>query len=81
MVTSTTITRIGNSKGIRIPAVILEALNLKEYDFVNVEIQDGKIIIVPANKVRSGWAEAFKKMHENGDDKLIDMPDLENDSW
>ena len=34
MVTSTTITRIGNSKGIRIPALILEALNLKEYDFV-----------------------------------------------
>jgi antitoxin MazE len=81
MVTSTTITRIGNSRGVRIPSIILEALNLKESDFVDIEVRDGKIIIVPANKVRSGWAEAFKMMHENGDDKLIDMPDLENDTW
>jgi antitoxin MazE len=81
MSASTIITRIGNSKGIRIPAAILDTLNLRESDSVKLEVQDGKLVVIPINKARKGWSEAFKKMHKNGDDNLIDIPDLEDDIW
>ena len=29
----------------------------------------------PAKKPREGWEEAFKQMHESGDDKLVDEAD------
>lgn len=61
--------RIGNSKGIRIPAYILKKCNIT--DKVEMEVKDGKILIVPIEKPRKNWDERFKEMHKNGDDKLI----------
>lgn len=40
-------------------------------DKINLEIQEGKIIITPVNNPRENWYEEFKLMHANGDDKLI----------
>jgi virulence-associated protein VagC len=55
----------GNSQAIRIP---------KEFRINSDEvkiIKDGeKLIIVPVSP-RKGWNEAFKKMRENGDDRLL----------
>jgi antitoxin MazE len=75
-----TIIKIGNSKGIRIPAVILNELNLNENDKVIVQIENNMILIRPY-KPRNNWANAFKQMHENGDDRLVDLPKLTNDDW
>ncbi|MFN8236641.1 MAG: AbrB/MazE/SpoVT family DNA-binding domain-containing protein [Chitinophagales bacterium] len=60
---------IGNSKGIRLSKTILEKYNIQ--DTIELILEKGYIILKPKSKAREGWDKAFKKMHENGDDKLI----------
>jgi antitoxin MazE len=66
----TNIVRIGNSRGIRIPKAVLEQCHLE--DEVELEVRDDHLEVRPATKPRSGWAEAFRRMHEQGDDALLD---------
>jgi len=73
---------IGNSKGIRLPKNVLNQCNIENQ--VDLEIDDGKIIIVATHdKPRKNWDEKFKKMKINNDDQLIidDKVDLEMDNW
>lgn len=67
---------IGNSKGIRLGKPLLEKYNIK--DTVELILEKDYIIIKPTNSPRKGWEKAFKKMHENGDDKPL-MPDIFED--
>lgn len=68
---------IGNSRGIRIPAHILKQCGIDKK--VTIEVDGNKITLTPARSSRRGWAEACKRIHENGDDKLI-IPDyFDND--
>ncbi|MBN2853137.1 MAG: AbrB/MazE/SpoVT family DNA-binding domain-containing protein [Clostridia bacterium] len=62
------IIKIGNSKGIRIPAMILKECHIT--DEVNLFVKDGRVIIEPVISPRKNWNKEFKLMHENGDDKL-----------
>jgi len=66
----TSIVRVGNSRGIRLPKSILDQCHFK--DSVEIEVEDDTLIIKPAHSPRSGWAEAFSSMAEQGDDKLLD---------
>lgn len=67
---------IGNSKGIRIPKSILKQLDIHEK--VELEVHNNEILIKPINeKPRTGWEEAFIKMHHNEDDILL-MPETED---
>lgn len=65
--------KIGNSKGIRLSKTILEKYDIK--DVLEVILEKDHIVLKPKAKPRKGWDKAFKKMHDNGDDKLI-MPDV-----
>ncbi len=47
-----TISKWGNSQGIRIPKKYLEQLGLKVGEKVNIEIKDGKLIIIPLKTKR-----------------------------
>ena len=74
------IIKIGNSKGLRLPKDILTRYNIK--DKVELVFEKGHIILKPVDEVRKGWAEAFKKIHNEGDDELLiddvfDEEDLE----
>ena len=60
---------IGNSKGIRFSKTILEQYNIS--DKVEIILEKSQIIIRPKTEVRKNWDEAFKQMHQNGDDQLI----------
>ena len=76
------IVQIGNSKGIRIPKVILEQCAIDAE--VSLEIENGNIILRPISATpRSGWEHAFSEMAENGDDQLLldDTSDLHSDDW
>ena len=66
----TKIIRIGNSQGIRIPKVLLDQSRLEKD--VELEVSDKQIVIRSAGRPRQGWAERFKLMAQNNDDKLID---------
>jgi antitoxin MazE len=60
---------IGNSKGIRFSKTILEQYNIS--DKVEIILEKSQIIIRPKTEVRKNWNEAFKQMHQNGDDQLL----------
>jgi antitoxin MazE len=62
---------IGNSKGIRLNKTLLEKYNIT--DKVEVVLEKDCIILKAKPNPRQGWEKSFKKMHENGDDKLL-MP-------
>lgn len=72
----TQVINIGNSKGIRIPKNILKKYNIQ--DKINLILEKDFIVIKPIEEPRKGWEEAFKEMHENGDDKLL-IDDVFND--
>ena len=76
-----TIIKIGNSRGIRIPKPILEQCGFDKE--VELEVRDNEIIIRPIKHPRHNWEKAFKNMAEQGDDKLIDLPDSkwDNEEW
>jgi len=70
------IIQIGNSKGIRLSKTILEQYQME--DKVELVLEDGFLVIKPIRKPREGWGEAFRQMHENGEDELL-IPDVFED--
>lgn len=66
----TRIVKIGNSQGIRISKPLLEQSGITEE--VEIEIQDGCLIMRAADGARTGWEAAFAAMAEHHDDDLLD---------
>jgi antitoxin MazE len=64
--------RIGNSQGIRIPKAVIDQCGFGQ------RVESGSLIISPVKAARSGWAEAFKAMAEQGDDAAVFPEDLEH---
>lgn len=73
--------RIGNSKGIRIPAALLKACRIENE--VDIEVAEGKLIITPISAPREGWNEAFIAMNAADEDTLYleELPDEESEDW
>ncbi|WP_317897024.1 AbrB/MazE/SpoVT family DNA-binding domain-containing protein [Aurantibacillus circumpalustris] len=67
---------IGNSKGIRLSKTVLEKYHIR--DTMELILEKDYIILKPKTSSRKGWEKAFKKMHENGDDKPL-MTDVFNE--
>ena len=73
----TNIITIGNSKGVIIPSKLLKIVGFKS--IVNLEINDGKLVISPSKKVREGWVEMIKtEIDKNGQPNLL-IPDFFED--
>ena len=73
---------IGNSRGVRIPRVLLQLCRIR--DAVTLSVKGEAIIIRPAkHRPRAGWDAAFQKMHEQQDDRLLipDRIDLDLGDW
>jgi antitoxin MazE len=66
------IVQIGNSRGIRLPKVLLEEAQLT--DEVEVDAEPGRIVIRRGTRPRAGWASAARKMRERHEDRLLDPP-------
>ena len=64
--------RIGNSRGVRLPKPLIEEARLK--DEVQLRVRDGAVIITSLTRPRFGWAEAARRAHEGGQDRLLDDP-------
>jgi antitoxin MazE len=66
------IRRVGNSQGVVIPKPILTQLGLSREAGAEMTIEDDALVLRrPANPVRTGWAEAARKIAEAGDDTLV----------
>jgi antitoxin MazE len=68
----TQIVKIGNSRGVRIPKMLIEQMGFTKD--VEIVVQRGQLVLRPVTRPRRGWDEQFRAMAENGDDKLIDEP-------
>ena len=64
--------RIGNSRGVRLPKTLIEEAGLKEE--VEVRVRKGAVVISAVAEPRAAWAEAARRMHERGDDRLPEEP-------
>lgn len=76
------IINIGNSQGIILPSTLLRQLNLTFRSGVQIEVDNGTIVIKP--DPRQGWADAAKEMRQAGNDELL-LGDLssefDNEEW
>jgi antitoxin MazE len=76
------IINIGNSQGIIIPSTLLRKLNLSTKSSIQLEVENGSIVITPAP--RQEWAEAAIEMHAAGDDQVLvgdSITDFDKDEW
>ena len=73
----TTIRRLGNSKGILIPKLLLQQVGLVDQAEMRVE---GEALVLrrPKAAPRSGWSEASRKLAAAGDDALV-IPEFVNE--
>jgi antitoxin MazE len=69
-VLTTQIIPIGNSRGVRIPKVWLEQLDLGPE--VEMGLQADQIVIRPARRARDGWQAQFAALAGGSDDRLLD---------
>ena len=65
----TNLTRIGDSRGIRIPKPLLEKAALG--GTVELLVEKGRLVIRPDRSPRQGWEEAFVAKSEHGDDDVL----------
>jgi len=69
---------IGNSKGIRLSKTLIEKYNIQ--DKLELILEKDRIILKPARAPRKGWENAFRKMHEAGDDRQLIADVFEDES-
>ena len=70
MATKTGIVNIGNSRGIRVPKVLLEQAQLP--DEVELHAEPGRLVIPAMRRPRTGWTKAARAMRERAHDALLD---------
>ena len=82
MPTKTRIVRIGNSRGIRVPKVLLDQAQLP--DEVELHAEPGRLVVQGVRRPRTGWAEAARTMAEARHDGLLDPPSptrFDREAW
>ncbi len=71
------VVKVGNSRGIRLPAAVLKQCGIGTT--VELEVQNNRIILKPVHTPRQGWALAFKRMAQVGDDQLLIPDELDHE--
>jgi len=75
----TEIIRIGNSRGVRLPKLLLDKAGLTGE--VEIEASPGQLVIRSAKRPRQGWEERFAEMAAAGDDALLEGDELMPTEW
>ena len=77
----TKLVRIGNSRGIRLPKLLIEQAGLE--DDVQLELQGGTVVIRPLATTRAGWAAAAAALAATGSGLLdpVVATDFDRDEW
>ena len=64
--------RIDNSRGIRVPKMLLDAADLS--DEVELRAEPGRLVVSAATRPRAGWASKPRAMQRRGDNLLLYPP-------
>lgn len=75
----THIVKIGNSRGIRIPKTLLKQCQLE--DAIELEVQNGQLVIRSLTKPRTGWKQSFEQMASRNEDQLLDPSLPSGSDW
>ena len=73
----TTLIKIGNSQGVRLPKAIIEQVGLKKD--LDLTVEHGAVVLRPVRKVRDGWAEAAAECRSVEEDSPEDWDATMND--
>jgi antitoxin MazE len=81
----TTLIRIGNSQGIRIPKAVIKQARLENKQLEFKIIDDG-LLIQPVKKNREDWKEQFDKAFKSqelseSDQEWLDAPLVNDEDW
>lgn len=68
----TSIQKWGNSQGVRIPKMLLDAVKWSENEEVTITVYDGKLIIEKAKKERESIMELFENYEEEYTPEEVD---------
>ena len=68
----TRIIKIGNSRGVRIPKLLIDQVGIGTE--VEIAVQRDQLVIRSTSGPRQGWEAQFRAMAEQGDDRLLDEP-------
>ena len=75
------ITKIGNSKGLIIPAQLLKQCGFE--DEVSLKVKDDSLVVSRAHKPREGWEQAFMQAGADQEEALTAdfSNDFDEDEW
>jgi len=73
------IIKIGNSQGVRIPKPLIEQLGMDRD--IEILVEENRLVICPADRIRAGWNSAFKAMAQSGDERLLDGDEAGGTKW
>ena len=68
----TQIVKIGNSRGVRLPKLLIEQMGFSNE--VEIIVQDRQLVLRAMTRSRQGWDEQFHLMAKHGDDKMLEEP-------
>ena len=81
----TSLIRIGNSQGVRIPKAIIEQAQLEDKELEFKVIDDG-LLIKPVKRPREGWKAQFDKAMQSNESEQVEQewleaPLLDDEDW
>lgn len=78
MPTKATIRRIGNSRGIILPASVLQEIGAS--DALSLSIENGRIILAPVQEPRKGWFDNATGYQATKEERAWESARLSDDS-
>lgn len=79
-----TLTKWGNSIGIRIPSVIIKEAHLHPGEELEIKVDEkGVLTLIPIKNQQEGWLDKFNAVADAGsDDSHLDIGnDFDRDEW
>jgi antitoxin MazE len=68
-IVKTKLVRIGNSRGIRLPKVVMEQAGLTGE--IELEVRRRQLVVRSRRRPRQDWEERFREAATRGDDRLL----------
>jgi len=75
----TTVRKVGNSRGVLLPAAVLSVCDIG--DEVELSVQDGRIVIEPIKPSREGWFDNYRAADDEDAWGELGATDADSEEW